>query len=179
MGEDTNVEQKKTVKKTETCITQKQQNGKIFKNAKNKQPRVPTMIPKKDHHQRVTYLYKLGTLMSYKQLEDSCSSIEDKKSTDTLSRAYINHMNLVSKKSVLKLHPDIKRTICKQCSRLLNVGITSEIRIVNNSKKQLSHCDLLEMKCICGCIKRFPIGKNPDYTLFTEREDIIHDMEGN
>lgn len=155
---------------------EKQGKNKNKNKSKNKEPKIPTIIPKKDHHERVTYLYKLGTLMAFKQFE--AHSNQKRKSLDALSRKFLNHMDLVSKKAVLKLHPNIKRTICKKCSRLLINGLSSSTRIKNDSKEHLSHCDILEMKCKCGCIKRFPIGKNPEYTLFTERDDIIFDTEG-
>lgn len=149
--------------------------GKNKNKYKNKEPKIPTIIPKRDHHQRVTYLYKLGTLMTFEQLTPQ--SKEDRKSIETLSRKYLNHMDLVSKKAVLKLHPNIKRTICKKCSRLLVDGLSSTTRIKNDSKKKTSQCDVLQIKCKCGCVKRFPIGKNPEYTLFTERDGIVYDAE--
>ena len=155
---------------------QQNQNKKQQKQKqKHKQPRVPTSVPKKDHHQRVTYLYKLGNMMAFKQLQRELSN-PNKASTDTLSRMYLNHMDLVSKKAVLKLHPDIKRTVCKNCSRLQIEGVTSTMRIDNTSKKELAHCDVLEHTCICGNAKRFPVGKDPSYTLFSEREDVLHEM---
>lgn len=140
-----------------------------------KQPRIPNSIPKKDHHQRVTYLYKLGSLMTFKQVESNISS-EKRKSTDSLARLYLNHMDLVSKKAVLKLHPDIKRTVCKRCSRLLINGLTSTTRISNDSKKMLSYCDVLEIECQCGYLKRFPIGKDLGYTLFSEKDEVLHEI---
>lgn len=136
---------------------------------KGKAMKIPTNIPKKDHFQRVTYLYKLGHMMSMKS--------NNNKTNDTLSRSYLNHMDLVSKKAVLKLHPDIKRTICKKCSRFQNIGLNCSLRIRNNSKKQLDKCDILELECRCKEIKRFPIGSNPEYELFSERQDRLFEME--
>lgn len=150
----------------------KKMKGKVNKNRPLK---VPVTIPKKDHCQRVTYLYKVGSLMLSKQLEKYDSEAASK-SVDTLSRKYLNHMNLVSKKAVLKLHPDMKRTLCKQCSRLLVEGVTCTIRLENKSKKQLPHCDVLEFTCTCGTTKRFPVGKDPGYTLFSEKESVLYEM---
>lgn len=143
---------------------------------KNKPLKVPRTVPKKDHCQRVTYLYKVGSLMLSKQLEKYGSETASK-SVDTLSRKYFNHMDLVSKKAVLKLHPDMKRTLCKQCSRLLVEGVTCSTRVVNKSKKRLPHCDVLELTCTCGTAKRFPVGMDPEYTLFSEKDTVLYEME--
>lgn len=148
------------------------QNKKQMKNNSNKkQPRIPSVIPKKDHYQRSTYLYKLGSIIANKNI------VKHDKSFDTLSRMYINHMDLVSKKAVLKLHPNIKRTICKQCSRIQIPGVesTCKLRLMNESKTQIESANLLVLKCCCGHVKRFPIGRNPEYELFSEREGIVHD----
>lgn len=158
-----------------------QPNKKIMNQSKKsgkqgKQPRIPNSVPKKDHHQRVTYLYKLGSLMTFKKVKSELSG-EKKRATDILSRVYLNHMDLVSKKSVLKMHPDIKRTVCKKCNRLLIDGLTSKTRIKNESRKKLPHCDVLEITCECGTVKRFPIGKDPEYTLFSEKDDVLHEIE--
>lgn len=141
-----------------------------------KQPRIPSSVPKKDHHQRVTYLYKLGSILAFKQSQFNLP-VEKKRATEVLSRAYLNHMDLVSKKAVLKLHPDIKRTICKKCNRLLIDGLTSKTRMKNNSRNKLPHCDILEISCECGSVKRFPVGKDPEYELFSEKETVLHQVE--
>ncbi|KAG0673361.1 hypothetical protein C6P40_002469 [Pichia californica] len=152
----------------------KKQN-KQSKSNKSKTPRIPSSIPKKDHFQRVTYLYEVGAMMTGKQIENSQS--KNAKSIDTISRMCLNHMNLVSKKAVLKLHPDIKRTICKKCLRLQVDGFTTKTRIKNDSKKQLLSCDVLEKECICGVSKRYPIGRDEEYTLFSEKSSVLFEME--
>lgn len=141
---------------------------------KSKAPRIPSTIPKKDHCQRVTYLYKIGSMMASNQLY--YNKTISNKSIDSLSRMYLNHMDLVSKKAVLKLHPDIKRTICKKCSRLQIDGYTASTTIINESIKKLPYCDVLEKKCVCGQSKRFPIGKDEGYTLFSEKESVLYEI---
>lgn len=159
------------VKPNKKIQNQSKKSGK-----QGKQAKIPNTIPKKDHHQRVSYLYKLGALMTFKRVESDLNN-EIEKSTDTLARAYLNHMDLVSKKAVLKLHPDVKRTVCKKCNRLLIDGLTSSTRLVNESKKGLPHCDVLTNICQCGNTKRFPIGKDPEYTLFSEKESVLFEIE--
>ncbi|CAI8509250.1 unnamed protein product [Pichia kudriavzevii] len=154
--------------------TKKEKNQSKKSKGSNRAPKIPNVIPKKDHFQRVSYLYKLGAMMTMAKYVGDYDQHQQKQ-RDTLSRTYLNQMDLVSKKAVLKLHPSIKRTICKQCSRLLVEGLTCSIRVVNESKRQQPHCDVLELKCVCGRAKRFPIGKNFDYSLFSERENVLHD----
>lgn len=90
-------------------------------------------------------------------------------SSEPLSRAYNRAMVGISKKSVLKLSPSIKRSLCKKCNRSL---IPGSREIENLSKDQRKECDLLVIKCCCGQVKRFPIGRNRDFELFSETEDI-------
>lgn len=89
--------------------------------------------------------------------------------SEPLSRAYNRAMDGVAKKNVLKLSPAIKRSLCKKCNRSLNPGSRE---IENLSKDQRKECDVLVIKCCCGQVKRFPVGKNRDYKLFSEAEDI-------
>ncbi|VEU19521.1 DEKNAAC100095 [Brettanomyces naardenensis] len=84
-------------------------------------------------------------------------------------------MDLVAKKSVSKVHPNIKRVTCKKCSRLMVPGVTAKWRLMNYSKDKMPKCDILEISCVCGNIKRFPIGQKPDYVLFSERDDVLFD----
>ncbi|GMG26777.1 unnamed protein product [Ambrosiozyma monospora] len=152
---------------------------KAPKNPKTqKAPKVPNNVPKKDHYQRLTYLYKIGNIMSSKLVNSGSISQTTKQGTNTfdiLSRAYIKNLDLVSKKVVLKLHPNIKRTICKNCSRLVVTSPNSTMRIVNESKKKLPKNDVLEIVCECGTKKRFPFGKDPSYIPFAERDSVAVD----
>lgn len=155
------------------------QNQNQNKKQNKKGPRIPSMIPKKDHHLRSTYIYKIGKIMSLKNLQTPGNKSTE--SFETFSRMYLHHMDLVSKKAVLKLHPDIKRTVCKKCSRLQIIGFNKSctLRIVNESKKQVDSCDTLVNQCICGNVKRFPIGKNPAYKLYSEQEGKLFEAPDN
>ncbi len=69
-------------------------------------------------------------------------------------------MRSVAKKSVMRLGPQIKRTVCKRCDTLLIPGISCENRIENASKGgKKSWADVLVVGCMaCGTVKRFPVG---------------------
>ncbi|AOA63957.1 RNase P subunit [Komagataella phaffii CBS 7435] len=114
--------------------------------------KLPKQTPKRDQYTRISYLYQASA-----------------SSNGILSRMYSRQMDLVAKKTVLKISPTIKRTICKTCYRHLKPGVTYSPEIVNESKKKAPRNDILQLQCICGQIKRFPYGKDPNYKAHNER----------
>ncbi|PRP87815.1 ribonuclease P protein subunit p21-like [Planoprotostelium fungivorum] len=67
-----------------------------------------------------------------------------------LSRFYSSTVKKISTKTVSRLSPEIKRTICKICTSLLIPGYSSTVRIQGQKQRHLSvTCDY------CGKIKRF------------------------
>ncbi|RVD89674.1 uncharacterized protein DFL_000671 [Arthrobotrys flagrans] len=75
-----------------------------------------------------------------------------------LSRYYTSHLLSVSKKSVQRLSPAVKHTICKRCSSILLPGITSTTRVENKSRGGRKRwADVVVVTCgFCGGTKRFP-----------------------
>ncbi|KAK6460049.1 RNAse P Rpr2/Rpp21/SNM1 subunit domain-containing protein [Scheffersomyces coipomensis] len=131
--------------------------------SKNKESKskVPKVVPQKDHYSRISYLLNASNLFS-----------ADSK-YDILARGYSRNLDLVSKKTVIKLAPALKRSLCKKCNTLLIPGLTMSMSIENTSKKQSPHNDILIHKCIsCNTVKRFPVGSNREYVVFSEREDV-------
>ncbi|KAK7112776.1 ribonuclease P protein subunit p21-like [Littorina saxatilis] len=105
----------------------------------------------KEAYQRINYLYQAAHLC----LQQSPSNPE-------MCRFYINTMRSVAEKHVIRMHPEIKRSICKKCCMLLLPGITS---ISRNKKKGERYT---VVSCLeCGSVKRFPWGKN--YQLWVEK----------
>jgi len=81
-----------------------------------------------------------------------------------LARRFISDMSVIAKRSVLRMHPEIKQTFCKKCLMLLVPGITAQVR--HKSKRQ----KCVTVRCLdCDTIKRFP--SNKDYKLWTETFD--------
>ena len=77
-----------------------------------------------------------------------------------LPRYLCSHLNQVARKSQIRLHPNIKHSICKRCSTILVEGSTCQKSIENLSKggKKL-HADVLVVECkVCGAKKRWPVG---------------------
>ncbi|KAG7881543.1 hypothetical protein KL937_001166 [Ogataea polymorpha] len=119
--------------------------------------RPPKTVPKNDHYQRLGFLYQAAA-----QLDPN----------GALSRMYLRNMDVVAKKTVLKLDPSLKRTICKKCHRLQLPGRTASIRIENTSNAKSAENDVLAVSCVCGTLKRYPIGRARDYVLFSDKNEV-------
>ncbi|RCK62834.1 Ribonuclease P protein subunit RPR2 [Candida viswanathii] len=112
-----------------------------------------------DNYARLSHLYQISN-----QLTTSHPGL------GVLARGYNRNLDLIAKKTVTKVSPHLKRSICKKCNTLLIPGLTVTIYIENLSREKLQHCDVLVNKCSnCGECKRFPVGKNRDYQLFVDR----------
>lgn len=126
----------------------------------------PKSIPHKDHYARISFLYQGSALFA------------NLKKYQVLSRSLARNVDLVSKKTVLKLTPSMKRTICKKCQLHLIPGLNMKIRIENKSKSGDEKNDVLVHQCLtCDAAKRFPIGKDRDYKVFSERDDVAIDVD--
>ncbi|XP_033631272.1 ribonuclease P protein subunit p21-like [Asterias rubens] len=111
------------------------------------------MNPNQDSLQRINFLYQAAHCMLLQNPENT-----------SLARFYITTMKNVAKKSVLRIHPGIKRTICKRCDLLLIPGLTSKVRSRGKRQKHLV------VTCIeCGGVKRFV--SNKDYKLWVDRPE--------
>lgn len=93
-----------------------------------------------------------------------------------MSSMMARNVDLVSKRTVLKLLPHMKRTMCKKCFLVLIPGLTLSMRIENTLKDGKSDkADVLVHGCLqCNNEKRYPIGKDREYRLFCEREGVLH-----
>ena len=89
------------------------------------------------------------------------------------------NVNLISKKSVTKLSPALKRTICKGCQTLLVPGVNETIEIENKSKEKAPHNDLLVHSCnTCGKKKEVSHWDTIGHIeLFSEKDDEKSDEE--
>ncbi|XP_022127330.2 ribonuclease P protein subunit rpr2 [Pieris rapae] len=107
-----------------------------------------------DSFQRINYLY---------QISKQISAINP-----ALSSYYGSLAINVAKKSVLKIHPDIKRQICKKC-RCLLTNQTSIVKIKNLNKSKY-----VQRICkVCKTKKKFPADKNKEHKIWLEKEEAI------
>ncbi|XP_046362934.2 ribonuclease P protein subunit p21-like [Haliotis rufescens] len=110
-------------------------------------------IANKETFQRINFLYQAA----HQCLETSPHDV-------SLCRYYIHTLKTLAKRQVLRLHPDMRRTLCKMCSVLLLPGVTARVR---TGKKQIK---LTQVTCLeCGASKRFPW--KPDHQLWADTEE--------
>ncbi|CUM65355.1 uncharacterized protein PRCAT00002990001 [Priceomyces carsonii] len=132
---------------------------KVKKEAKQ----APKSVSHRDHYARISFLYQASNHFAFKS------------NYSVLSRSLARNVDLVSKKTVTKLSPSIKRSLCKKCSSLLIPGMSMSIFIENTSKQQsTASADVLVHQCkVCNEKKRYPIGRNRDYVVFSERKEVL------
>lgn len=81
-----------------------------------------------------------------------------------VSRELTAQVVSIARKSVIRLSPEIKRSICKRCSSNLIENRTCTSRIENRSRKGRKRwADVLVVTCLaCRMEKRFPLGTPRD-----------------
>lgn len=126
-----------------------------------KQVKLPRVS--KDHYARVSYLFQAANFYT-------------SHGVPVMSRMMARNVDLVSKRTVLKLLPHLKRTMCKKCSTVLIPGLTLSMGIENKLKEEKSEkADVLVHTCLqCQTQKRYPIGKNSTYRLFGEKNGVLN-----
>ena len=132
-------------------------------------------IANRDNFARLSYLYQLSN-----HFTTSSSPTSNSQHLQTiLARGYDRNLDLLSKRTLTKLSPSVKRTICKKCHVMLIPGMTMSIRIENNSKSHDPKNDVLAYRCLtCGECQRFPIGMDREYVPFFER-GYVEETESN
>ena len=118
---------------------------------------LPSMIPLATSEQ-------YGTQEPVKKDIQADHVVDDKRPPQTTSsnhsRRLVNSLNAVSRKGLVRLTPEMRRTLCKRCDSLLLPGISSIHSIENTSKDgKKPWADVVCIECSsCGARKRFPIG---------------------
>ncbi|KAJ6587228.1 RNAse P Rpr2/Rpp21/SNM1 subunit domain-containing protein [Mycena vulgaris] len=70
-----------------------------------------------------------------------------------LSTAYVHAMNTVARKTMVKMDPAVKRTLCSGCSTVLVPGSTASVRV----KSSKVHGHVMHYRCAaCGATRRIP-----------------------
>jgi ribonuclease P protein subunit RPR2 len=79
-----------------------------------------------------------------------------------LPRELGSHILAVSRKGLVKLSHELKRSICKRCNSILVPGQTAGNRIENTSRGGSKlWADVLVTTCVaCGLQKRYPVGSS-------------------
>lgn len=112
----------------------------------------PKLCQGKDVFERMNYLYQAGHLMA---------------SRNRVAASYYgNIMISCSKKSVLRIDPEIKRTVCKSCQTPLIPGETARVRICKKPSKNIKWTCLT-----CFDSKKYPV--KTGHKLWSEQPESI------
>lgn len=119
-------------------------------------------------HSRVSYLFQAARyLASHNQ--SNCSEVTEPKYTDQNSepsgsyqlyvRSLVSDLRDVSEKVLIRMSPEMKRSICKNCDTILIERSTCLVQLENKSKGgKKPWADVLVRKCnTCGSAKRYPL----------------------
>ncbi|CCE94191.1 ribonuclease P protein subunit RPR2 TDEL_0H03320 [Torulaspora delbrueckii] len=108
-----------------------------------------------DHFQRMNYLYELATWQTL--------VLGKHDPGQAMARANVACMDRVGKKTRSRILPQLKRTCCKKCHRVL-----VPLRTVESSLKE----GVLQWNCRCGESKKFPIGSDRSFKTYGERGNL-------
>ncbi|KAI9308819.1 RNAse P Rpr2/Rpp21/SNM1 subunit domain-containing protein [Cunninghamella echinulata] len=145
-------------------------------------------------YQRMNFLNQAATLMSTlsqpipspinKHLQNQRVKKEENDNNKTdikwqgdldlhpLSRYYNSTMKKIGRRLVIRVDPQVKRSICKRCDASLIPGLTSSIRVSSR------HQSTLNTRChTCGSERKI-ISKR-DYILFNQRPEIQYNKVEN
>ncbi|KAI9006078.1 hypothetical protein BC832DRAFT_614722 [Gaertneriomyces semiglobifer] len=136
---------------------------------------------KPEHHeafQRMNFLYQAAAVVR-KSLAESASNAHSgsEKQVGSVSRFYMKTFRQVERRLVLRSHPYVKRTICKQCDSILLSGDAVRHRTTKGRAEHgTNNVPLLESECkTCGLVKRIPLGDQPTRSPYSTRAAYNHD----
>lgn len=127
-----------------------------------KEKKAKGALPQRNIHLRLAYLHQAAIYLESQRhrgsdIEETSKDVED---GSPQLRHLVSHLKGVSRKSVVRLQRDIKRSLCKGCDEILISGKTSVEMMENRSKNAAKlGAGVLVVKCrTCGTVKRFPVG---------------------
>ncbi|KAJ7072026.1 RNAse P Rpr2/Rpp21/SNM1 subunit domain-containing protein [Mycena amicta] len=119
----------------------------------------PNNVPNKDILQRLNFMYQasvyLGTVFPVPTPPPATKRTKRnrKMNVHDLSKAYISSMKSVANKTMVKIDPAVKRTLCNGCNLVLIPGPTVSIRV----KSSREHGQVMVYLCAaCNSTRRIP-----------------------
>ncbi|KAK5942078.1 hypothetical protein PMZ80_006031 [Knufia obscura] len=133
-----------------------------------KEKKAKGSMPNKNVHLRLSFLHQAASYLAHnaggpaelrgnEETDANSRSVKRPRPHTAQTRHLLSHMKGVSRKSVIRLQKDVKRTVCKGCDQLLDDQ--SSTRTVENKSKGGAKpwASVLVVKCnTCGTAKRFP-----------------------
>ena len=140
--------------------------------AKGKTGKAASNVPNKAAHIRVSFLYQAAAFVAQQQdvhtsttpqstnaTPNTTAGIQTGESLRPVSRRLISDLRSVSNKTMIRMSPAMKHSICKNCNELLIDGSTCTYHVENKSRDgKKSWADVMVQKCnTCAVEKRFPL----------------------
>jgi ribonuclease P protein subunit RPR2 len=178
--------------------------------AKAKSIKLAITGPQKAMHSRVSYLYQVAAHLETHQQQlhhrdrqveivhpDPEQSVENLQSSPVskiyphddaknISRRLVSELRSIALKAQLRISPEMKHSICKNCDTLLVNGSTLTSQIENKSKAgKKPWADVLVRKCtICGHETRTPVAlqrqkRRPERSLDYAAQKKVEASKGN
>lgn len=136
-------------------------------------------VPNRVIYSRLSYLYQAAAYLQSQGVSETVEQPQPPRSEDgqphpqtrgepekrrgdihaVASRRLLSDLRAASLKTLIRLDPAVKRTVCKYCDTLLVEGVSCHSSIENKSKGgRKPWADVLVMRCgTCGGEKRFPV----------------------
>ncbi|KAJ9155485.1 hypothetical protein NKR23_g1698 [Pleurostoma richardsiae] len=132
--------------------------------------KTPGGVSNRPIYSRVSFLYQAAAYLAAPQqhaqahqagdVQDGRQEIHAQTSQlQGMSRRLATDLRTVAQKTLIRVSPEMKRTICKYCDTLLVEGKTCTSVVENMSKGgKKPWADILVLRCnTCGGEKRFPV----------------------
>lgn len=119
----------------------------------------PRSVGNKEHFQRMNYLYQLTMWNTVNG--------DGNDGEQALARLYAKNMDLVSKRTRAEVLPQVKRTLCKKCHRVLVPKRTMKVQMKSGS---------LQLECSCGSVRNFPVHLNRGHRCHGEKDENLINM---
>ncbi|KAJ7497613.1 RNAse P Rpr2/Rpp21/SNM1 subunit domain-containing protein [Mycena latifolia] len=129
--------------------------------AKKNKDDVPnaSSIVNRDIMQRLNFMYQASVYLSGVLPVPPPTAPEKRKkksrkmNVHDLSKSYINSMKVVANKTMVKMDPAVKRTLCNGCNIVLVPGSTASVRV----KSSTTHGHIMLYRCnSCNSTRRIP-----------------------
>ncbi|GLH14981.1 Ribonuclease P protein subunit p21 [Gryllus bimaculatus] len=145
--------QDKKIEKSAHVIPQDASNGKDQQVNVSRASR--KNIPDKESFQRINYLLQASQIITAQSPR-----------ARSVAAYYCSLIHNIAQKSLIRLHPDVKRMMCRGCKCLLFPGINAQVTVKSKPMSQV-----LWTCFLCGTLRRLPSKRG--YELWVQKPEAL------